>query len=361
MKGRLWLLIFAQQLLMLFVPLLALLAFFIWGLDLLNFQQFWDLKAFDLPLTALLLAAIILIAAFYASIYSLQINQPYEDIQARLNWLVMGKYNHTIFSETNQKKGASNQMISLYQDIEDLRQKLIQLSSDIQEYSAAPTFVGQDTKEEIIEGERGRIARELHDSVSQDLFAATMMLSALNEGMDDLAPEKLKQAVARIDQVIARGQTEMRALLLHLRPVELRDRRLTEGLEQILKELQGRVPITINWQLDPSIRLDSGIEDHLFRIAQESISNTLRHAQASQLDVYLEASPDSVDLRVIDDGIGFDLEKLRNAGNYGLANIEERVKSLGGQLRIRTLPKQGTAIIISIPKTRPMQIERGTV
>ena len=93
--------------------------------------------------------------------------------------------------------------------------------------------------------------------------------------------EPIRQQIIRVDKVIATAQIEMRALLLHLRPIGLEDRSLKQGIEQLLVELKTKIPTTIVWDL-ADVRLESGIEDHLFRIVQEAISNTLRHARANR-------------------------------------------------------------------------------
>ena len=224
----------------------------------------------------------------------------------------------------------------------------MQLSADLQEFTAAPVFVGEDTKEEIIEKERSRIARELHDSVSQQLFAAMMMLSAINETIDGQLSEPIKKQLIKVEEVIGNAQTEMRALLLHLRPVALEDRSLKQGITNLLEELYSKVSLELKWELMETT-LDSGIEDHLFRIVQEAVSNTLRHAKANKLEVYLNQTQDSVTLKIVDDGVGFESNQPDKVGSYGLRNMRERVVGLGGTFKIVSIKQQGTILDISIP------------
>ena len=233
-------------------------------------------------------------------------------------------------------------------DLNRIRDKLVQLSRDLQDFAASPTFVGEETKEEIIETERHRIARELHDSVSEQLFAGTMMLSAIKDQEQVEIAEPIRQQIIRVDKVIATAQIEMRALLLHLRPIGLEDRSLKQGIEQLLLELQTKIPTTIVWDL-ADVRLESGIEDHLFRIVQEAISNTLRHARANRLEVYLQVDESSAQLKIVDDGLGFDMDKADKVGSYGLRNIRERVTNLGGECKILSMTGKGTVLDISLP------------
>mgnify|MGYP000367654043 CR=1 FL=1 len=202
-------------------------------------------------------------------------------------------------------------------------------------------------EEVIIEKERRRIARDLHDTVSQELFAANMILSGVSGQLGTLEKEAVEQQLKGVSSILDTAQKDLRILLLHLRPTELEGRSLVEGLEVILKELVDKSEIEVNFEH----RVDSiprQIEEHIFRILQELISNTLRHAKASRLDVYLYQSRHEVQLKMADNGIGFHREKLDEI-SYGLKNIEERVHDMAGEIQILTAPKQGVAIDIRVP------------
>ncbi len=236
--------------------------------------------------------------------------------------------------------------------LEQLRRKMLRLQTEIERYSAQPVMVGGEAKEDILIQERHRIARELHDSVSQQLFAAMMMLSAMRSTLkkaDDDDP--LLQQVRTIERVINSAQSEMRALLLHLRPTSLSGKRLREGIIGLLKELQTKIKIRITWEL-ADVSLAPATEDNLFRIVQELLSNTLRHAEAEELEVYLDEAAGTVILRVVDDGVGFDTTKRDAAGSYGLANIKERAAAIGGTARVISFPNQGTSVEIRVPITK---------
>ena len=160
------------------------------------------------------------------------------------------------------------------------------MSKELQLLNSRPQLMDGQTKEEILENERHRLARELHDSVSQQLFAAMMMLSALNEQAQRTeTPEPYRKQLAMVAEIINASQSEMRALLLHL-SYQSRRKSLRKGIEQLLKELQTKIKIELIWDVE-DVHLNSSIEDHLFRIVQELLSNTLRHAKAKELEVYL--------------------------------------------------------------------------
>ena len=202
-------------------------------------------------------------------------------------------------------------------------------------------------EEAIIEKERKRIARDLHDTVSQELFAAHMILSGVSQQALKLDREKMQTQLQSVAAILETAQKDLRVLLLHLRPVELEEKSLIEGIQILLKELEDKSDLKVSLKQNVS-KLPKKIEEHIFRILQELISNTLRHAQASCLDVYLYQKDVEVQLKVVDNGIGFQLGSLDDL-SYGLRNIKERVEDMAGMVQLLTAPKQGLAVDIRIP------------
>lgn len=202
-------------------------------------------------------------------------------------------------------------------------------------------------EEAIIEKERKRIARDLHDTVSQELFAAHMILSGVSQQALKLDREKMQTQLQSVAAILETAQKDLRVLLLHLRPVELEEKSLIEGIQILLKELEDKSDLKVSFKQNVS-KLPKKIEEHIFRILQELISNTLRHAQASCLDVYLYQTDVELQLKVVDNGIGFQLGSLDDL-SYGLRNIKERVEDMAGTIQLLTAPKQGLAVDIRIP------------
>ena len=202
-------------------------------------------------------------------------------------------------------------------------------------------------EETIIEKERKRIARDLHDTVSQELFAAHMILSGVSEQALKLDREKMQTQLQSVAAILETAQKDLRVLLLHLRPVELEDKSLVEGIQILLKELEDKSDLKVSLKQNVT-KLPKKIEEHIFRIIQELISNTLRHAQASCLGVYLYQTDVELQLKVVDNGIGFQLGSLDDL-SYGLRNIKERVEDMAGTVQLLTAPKQGLAVDIRIP------------
>ncbi|MCI5871461.1 MAG: sensor histidine kinase, partial [Streptococcus sp.] len=139
----------------------------------------------------------------------------------------------------------------------------------------------------------------------------------------------------------------LRVLLLHLRPTELEGKTLSQGFEMILKELTDKSEIEVVYHENVT-KLPKASEANLFRIAQEFISNTLRHADATCLEVYLNQTENHIQLKMLDNGKGFDLAQVREL-SYGLKNIEDRVKDMAGTIKLMSAKDRGVSMDIRIP------------
>lgn len=202
-------------------------------------------------------------------------------------------------------------------------------------------------EEEIIEKERKRIARDLHDTVSQELFAANLILSGVSSQLPNLKIEQLQSQIQGVADILDTAQKDLRVLLLHLRPTELEGRSLIAGFDVLVNELRDKSNLEVTFVHEVTA-LPKQMEEHIFRIAQEIISNTLRHAQASRLDIFLIQREYELQLKMTDDGIGFTQTENEEL-SYGLRNIKDRVADMAGTMKILTAPKKGVAIDIRVP------------
>ena len=147
------------------------------------------------------------------------------------------------------------------------------------------------------------------------------------------------------------AQNDMRVLLLHLRPTELENKTLQEGLQMILKELTDKSNIHVVYK-DMVKKVPKRIENNLFRIAQEFISNTLKHAKASQIEVYLYQNSQEIQLKMLDNGVGYDLNASTDEMSYGLKNIQERLDEMAGTVQFLSATGKGTSIDVRVPILR---------
>lgn len=200
--------------------------------------------------------------------------------------------------------------------------------------------------------ERQRLARDLHDSVSQQLFALTMMSQAVVRIIDQ-QPEKAKESVAEIAKTAIKAQTEMRALLLHLRPIHLSNQSLSDGIHNLIAELKTKSTINFYIETDQIDDLPRFTEEHIFRIIQEALSNILRHAEATKAKIILKQDSGYIFLHIADNGQGFDLASAdQMKTSYGLKTMRERSEEIGGQFNVRTKVEEGTYIDIRVPMPR---------
>lgn len=293
---------------------------------------------------------VFLFALIYSSIifiYSvIKEKRKLKKVENAVRMLNAGNYSANVFLKMFSEKTPIQINKLIDQEFLKLQEKMILISEEAISSAQQTSKISKETRDEIIELERKRIARELHDSVSQQLFAAAMLLSTL-QMEDELLTERLKKQIDLINSIINEAQSEMRALLLHLRPVQLDGKSLKKGIENLLEELKSKVPVKITHEIE-DIKMTEVVENHLFRIIQELISNVLRHAEAKELEVYFKKTQDFYRLRFVDDGKGFDMESKKNSGQ-GLLNIRERIERLGGSFQVVSFPNQGTSIEIRIP------------
>ena len=174
-----------------------------------------------------------------------------------------------------------------------------------------------------------------------------MILSGVSHNLDQLEKKQLQTQLLAIEDILNNAQNDLRVLLLHLRPTELEGKTLSEGLAMILRELTDKSNIEIVYKEDIG-ELPKTIESNFFRIAQDFISNTLKHAKASRLEVYLYQTSSKVQLKMIDDGIGFDMDVVRDL-SYGLKNIEDRVNDLAGTVKFLSAENKGVVMDIHVP------------
>ncbi|HFI5550788.1 TPA: sensor histidine kinase [Streptococcus agalactiae] len=260
----------------------------------------------------------------------------------------------------NLRRILNNQSINVTDDgteistnIQRLSKKMNLMTASLQSKENSRILKSQ----EIVKQERKRIARDLHDTVSQDLFAASMVLSGIAQNVSQLDVDQVGSQFLAVEEMLQHAQNDLRILLLHLRPVELENKTLSEGFRMILKELTDKSDIEVVYH-ESILTLPKKIEDNIFRIGQEFISNTLKHSQASRLEVYLNQTENELQLKMIDNGIGFDMDSVYDL-SYGLKNIEDRVEDLAGNLQLLSQPGKGVAMDIRLPLVNQSEDKNG--
>jgi signal transduction histidine kinase len=199
------------------------------------------------------------------------------------------------------------------------------------------------------EAERQRIARELHDATGQSLTAIGLGLRGISNTFrqdTDKAFENLRQ----LEGLVARSLDELQRLIADLRPSHLDDLGLPAALRWYAGEMQNRVPLTITIEINGEPRpIDPVANTTLFRVAQEALTNVIKHAQAANVSVRLSYLPTVVMLQVEDDGCGFDVRAQAQRPQWGLLGMEERATLLGGNVVVHSQPGHGARVEVTIP------------
>jgi signal transduction histidine kinase len=198
--------------------------------------------------------------------------------------------------------------------------------------------------------ERTRVARELHDTVEQGLAGIALQLEAV-AGSLQTAPEAARQSLGVARQMLRYSLEETRRSVMDLRSQALESRDLAGALESLVRQM------TVNTRADAQVRvtgtpqrLDAAEEHHLLRIGLEALTNALKHAGATRIDIELRFGPDGTNLIVSDNGRGLDPANRAMSGtHFGLQGVRERVDKLGGLLDIDSTPGQGTRLAVMVP------------
>jgi len=206
----------------------------------------------------------------------------------------------------------------------------------------------QQAEQLAVVEERQRIARELHDSVTQALYSASLYVNAA-----EIAMSKGKMAVAAKNLQELRSMTheamlDMRLLIFELHPPILEVEGLVVALRTRLESVEARSGVQTEFTVVGERRLPISIEIELYRIAQEALTNVVKHAKAQQVSVHLHFHDDRFGLQVWDNGVGFDSEKLDQSGGRGLRGIQERAQRINGQLKVESTPGKGTMLEVTV-------------
>jgi signal transduction histidine kinase len=194
--------------------------------------------------------------------------------------------------------------------------------------------------------ERSRIARELHDSISQDLFSVSLVAAGMRKA---LSPgSALQEQAGSMERSLGRTMREMRALLLELRPIQLEDAGLAAALDELCRTYETRLGIPITANLDP-VPLDAAAEHAVLRVVQEAVGNAIRHGEPSSIEVRLVAAGERVEVTVRDDGRGFDPRTTSERHGMGLDLMHERLREVSGVVEFDSAPGHGTTVRVTLP------------
>lgn len=198
--------------------------------------------------------------------------------------------------------------------------------------------------------ERQRLARELHDSVSQALYGVALGARTAR-ALAEHTPEKLAEPLDYVLSLAEAGMTEMRSLIFELRPESLASEGLVAALDKQVAVLRARHQLAVTAELGGEPKLALAVKEALYRIGQEALHNVVKHAHARRVKIRLRQRDDAVELEISDDGTGFEPGEPR-PGHLGLQSMRERAAGQGGSLEVNSALGGGTTLRVRLPARR---------
>lgn len=207
----------------------------------------------------------------------------------------------------------------------------------------------EEAQETAVTEERNRLARELHDSVTQSLYSANLFAEAGRETVESGDTQGASHYFSRIGSTTQQALKEMRLFLYELRPPDVEGDGLVDALQRRLDAVEKRAGVEARLILDGDIEFPDEVNDQFFRISQEALNNVIKHAEADEVTVYLQANG-SIGVKVVDNGRGFDLNEVDQKGGLGLQSMQERAAQIDAHFIIHTAPGEGTTIQVEVKK-----------
>ncbi len=230
---------------------------------------------------------------------------------------------------------------------------LVQTMADQAALAIEAAALREQAKTSAAAEERNRLARELHDSVTQNLYSVTLYAEAAARlvamGQTTQAAEHLRDLRDTSQEALR----EMRLLIFELRPMDLQKMGLAGAIQARLQAVETRGGMQAELQqegVEYAPLLAQGVQEELYHIAQEALNNTLKHSHARRVTVLLAYGPETTRLQIRDDGEGFAAGEAAKGGGLGLRGMRERVQRINGCLSIESAPGQGATVIVEAPR-----------
>jgi signal transduction histidine kinase len=211
-------------------------------------------------------------------------------------------------------------------------------------------------EEKAVATERSRLARDLHDAVTQTLFSASLIAEVLPR-LWERNPGEARRRLDELRQLTRGALAEMRSLLLELRPSALIQAETSELFRHLADAFTGRARIPVNFQIEGDAPLPADVKVGLYRIAQEALNNIARHAEATQVDLLIRCTHQEIRLRITDNGRGFDPDSV-SAEHLGLGIMKERAEHIGAVLVLKSQAAKGTSIQV-IWQSQDLESKKG--
>jgi signal transduction histidine kinase len=256
------------------------------------------------------------------------------------------KYLH--WEQENLRKNGDKVWITwtykpIFGEAKDLKEVLC-IGIDSTQQKKVEETEARQLKEKTAEEERIRLARDLHDAVSQTLFSTSLIAEVLPKVWERNKDEGLKK-LEEVRQLTRGALAEMRTLLFELRPAALADAELGDLLRQLSEAVIGRARVPVTLEVEGTCLIPPDVKIALYRIAQEALNNIAKHSDAGRAQITLHCQPHQVSMHIIDNGHGFDMNQV-TSGSFGLGNMKERANHIGAVIKIDSKVGEGTEITV---------------
>jgi PAS domain S-box-containing protein len=232
----------------------------------------------------------------------------------------------------------------IFDEANNLKEVLC-IGIDSTQQKKAEDQAAEQLKEKTAEEERTRLARDLHDAVSQTLFSTSLIAEVLPRLWERNKDEGLKK-LEEVRQLTRGALAEMRTLLFELRPAALADAELSDLLRQLSESVIGRARVPVTLEVEGNCVIPTDVKIAFYRIAQEALNNIAKHSGATRAQISLHCQAQQVTMDIIDNGHGFNITQAA-PGSFGLGNMKERANKIGAELKIESKPGEGTEISVN--------------
>jgi signal transduction histidine kinase len=206
----------------------------------------------------------------------------------------------------------------------------------------------EQVQKRAVAGERSRLARDLHDSVTQSLYSLDLFANAIHQALSAGRTERVTDHAEKIRSLSQSALADLRLLIFELRPPLLDQAGLAGALRARLESVEARAGFKTEIEVQAERSLPAIVEAELYAVALEALNNVLKHARADQVTVKLAYDEQRCCLTIRDDGLGFDPEIANNGGGFGLQTMRERVERIGGTMTLDTSPGRGTTVSVEV-------------
>ncbi len=252
--------------------------------------------------------------------------------------------------QTRLETGPDDEVGWLERQLNQMAAQLEEAVSSLRHLAEQNRRLGEEAGRGAALEERMRIARDLHDTVNQQLFVLAMRAAAARRHLEQIGEAStLLPELESLEEVARQAHSQIRELILEIRPVTLEKDGLGAALKEYLKNMAEQEDWKISDKIDPAVRPAGHVAESFFRIAQEALNNVSKHARAKRVAVVLSCAGEHVRLVIVDDGVGFDSHRPFRPTAVGLAGILERAELSGGKVNITSSPGRGTEIEVLVP------------